>query len=186
MDCRAAVAEADCLPVYTGEADLVVTMPKRAGTVMRLVLEDLVSEANERIASGWRTKPIAYGCDDKAKQLGVRRSAVTEALHALERHGGIERVHRLPLLGFEGSGAWTYRLVVTPAVEVELLAPGRHVTAPERRVRRPFAVELAGVQPQRERGQQVQRAEVVRPYDLVAVLGAAARGRHGLSSVGRQ
>jgi hypothetical protein len=117
MDCRAAVLEVDFLPVYTGEADFMVKMPKRAGKVMRAVLEDLVELANERIEKRW-TIPIAYGNRWAAGRLSVRPSAITEALLALEHHGVIERVRRLPSIWFgrEGEGAWTWRLVVTPAV----------------------------------------------------------------------
>jgi hypothetical protein len=84
---------------------------------MVLVLEHLVELANERLASR-NCQPIAYGALKAERELGVRHSAVTEALRSLERHGIIERVRRLPGTWFknEGEGAWTWRLVVVPAI----------------------------------------------------------------------
>jgi len=104
---------------------LTVEMPWGAGKVMRAVLNLIVDQANEKIASceweapnrrveAWRREPVACGCDDSARRLGVNRSSVHEALKALEDHGCIERVRRLDLLGRPGAGAWTWRLVVTP------------------------------------------------------------------------
>jgi hypothetical protein len=111
--CRSAVEEER---FWAGE--LMVKLPPRAGKVMRLVLENLVLQANERLASGWRTTPIAFGTVQGAKELGTRPSAITKALRSLEKHGAIERVGRLPMLGVENAGAWTWRLVVTPAVDI--------------------------------------------------------------------
>lgn len=97
--------------------DLMVRMPTRAGKNMRAVLRDFVELANERLAGGRRCEPIAYGSIFASQRLGIRRSEITKALAALERHGVIERVRRLPLLGVEDCGAWTWRLVVVPAIE---------------------------------------------------------------------
>ena len=107
--CRAAIEDEADYP----HGDVIVKMPPRAGRVMRRVLEDIVRQANSRIAKGWQTTPIAYGSVSASERLGVRKSAVTEALQALERHGIIERVHRLPdpVFRFEGLGAWTWRLI---------------------------------------------------------------------------
>jgi hypothetical protein len=97
--------------------DLIVKMPPRAGRFMRAVLEDLVVLANERIASGWMTKPIAYGKNVGAQRLDVPPSEVRKALKGLERAGVIERVRRRDWLGVAEAGAWTWRLVVEPAID---------------------------------------------------------------------
>jgi hypothetical protein len=107
--CRAALDE-DHSELWGG--DYTVKTPSRAGKVMRLVLEDLVELANERLRGGWRTTPIAYGGVMGAKRVGARPADVRRALRSLESQGAIERVGRLPMLGIEGAGAWTWRLVV--------------------------------------------------------------------------
>jgi hypothetical protein len=102
--------------------DLEVKLPPRAGRNMRHVLEHLVDEANERLAGGWKTKPIACGTIKAGRELGMRPSAVSKALRGLERHGAIERVRRLDRRfgpGREEAGAWTWRLVVVPAIEAK-------------------------------------------------------------------
>jgi hypothetical protein len=48
------------------------------------------------------------------KRTGADPANVRRALGALEKAGVIERVERLPLLGFKECGAWTWRLVVEP------------------------------------------------------------------------
>lgn len=85
---------------------------------MVLVLEHMVELANERLAGGRDCQPIAYGTIRAGRELGMKPSAATEALKSLEKHGVIERVRRLPGTWFkrEGEGAWTYRLVVVPAI----------------------------------------------------------------------
>ena len=125
-DCRAAIEDEAAYP----GGGVIVKMPQRAGRVMRLVLEDIVRQANERIASGWQTTPIAYGSMSAAERLGVRKSGVTEALAALEKQGIVERVHRLPdpVFRFEGLGAWTWRLVVTPVGDGGDMAKSRGPT----------------------------------------------------------
>jgi hypothetical protein len=102
-----------------GGGELMLKMPTRAGKNMRAVLEDLVDLANERLAGGRDCQPIAYGRIMGAQRLGIRDCDVAKALKALERHGVIERVRRLPrpLLKRDGEGAWTWRLVVVPAIE---------------------------------------------------------------------
>jgi hypothetical protein len=99
--------------------DVMVRMPSRAGRNMRAVLEDLVEMANERLEGGRDCQPIAYGRVMGEQRLGIPQSETRKALRALEWHGVIERVRRLPGPWHkrEGAGAWTWRLVVVPAIE---------------------------------------------------------------------
>jgi hypothetical protein len=148
--------------------ELNVTLPSRSGKNMVLVLEHMVELANERLAGGRNCQPIAYGTLQAERALGVRHSAASEALRSLERHGCIERVRRLPGLfgpSREGAGAWTFRLVVTPAIQ-PIRKETRFDFSEERNWNRAFAGVAAG--------HHVRARSHATPEELDAMLGRAA------------
>lgn len=100
--------------LHTGQIGL-IELPKRAGRVMRLVAEDMVTQVNLRRILDRNHQPLAYGCDQASRELGVHRANIRRALHKLEHHGAIECVDQLPPRGRGLDGAKLYALRIAVA-----------------------------------------------------------------------
>ena len=86
-------------------------LPTR-GRLMRAVAEDMMMKVNLRRCLDKNERPIAYGCDEAAKEFSTDRRNIRRVLRALEARGTIECVGQLPQRDLKLSGAKLYALRV--------------------------------------------------------------------------